>query len=502
MSYSKNLSQLVTFIAISGIIAPASLFSQDQNPEIITVRPVVIDSVLVNPGIGFMTFQRFNGDELNEGSGWTEGFPIEYQDFDGDLANKDYPATSMAYFRVNWRFLEPEKGKYNWGMIDKALQTAAQRGQTLLLRISPYEGDKAKDVPDWYREMVGPEKNLRLKKWNVDPEDPRYLQYFGGMIEELGKRYDGHPDLESVDISFVGYWGEGEGTHLLSDHTRIKLVRAYLDNFKKTPLIFQPLNGDAPDPAVDVEGLPIAASWPGGRNNGQGPNMRHVGWRIDCLGDMGFWDGWCHMLDVYPEDIIKSGMKDAWKKAPVTMEICGTFSSWLNREKYDDSTVKYTFDQALKWHISSFNAKSSPVPDRWKPLVNEWLKKMGYRFALRKLTFPAETDPSGRILFTSWWENQGVAPCYKDFRLAFRLRNSNAYKILLTDADIRQWMPGDIVYDDRIYVPQDVPEGTYDLDLAIISEKEMKPVIKLAIAGIRQDGWYNMGKIKVKKTGD
>ena len=35
------------------------------------VRPVEIDDVLINPGIGFMTFQRFNGDELNEGSGWT-----------------------------------------------------------------------------------------------------------------------------------------------------------------------------------------------------------------------------------------------------------------------------------------------------------------------------------------------------------------------------------------------------------------------------------------------
>ena len=49
--------------------------------EMIYVRPAEIDDVLTNPGIGFMTFQRFNGDELNEGMGWTEGFPIEYQDF-------------------------------------------------------------------------------------------------------------------------------------------------------------------------------------------------------------------------------------------------------------------------------------------------------------------------------------------------------------------------------------------------------------------------------------
>ena len=53
-----------------------SLFAQ----EIRIVRPSEIDDVLVNPGIGFTTLNRFNGDPLNEGTKWTEGYPI-----------KDYP---------------------------------------------------------------------------------------------------------------------------------------------------------------------------------------------------------------------------------------------------------------------------------------------------------------------------------------------------------------------------------------------------------------------------
>ena len=80
----------------------------------VVVKPVEIHDVLVNPGIGFMTFQRFNGDALNAGTKWTEGFPIEYQPSSGTLENKDFPQTSIAYFRVYWRFLEPEKGVYNW----------------------------------------------------------------------------------------------------------------------------------------------------------------------------------------------------------------------------------------------------------------------------------------------------------------------------------------------------------------------------------------------------
>ena len=472
-----------------------------QEPKLIQVRPVEISDVLYNQGIGFMTFQRFNGDELNEGSGWTEGYPIEYQEFDGDLTNSDYPKTTIAYHRINWRFIESEPGVYNWPLIDKALRTATERGQTLMLRISPYEASDDKDVPDWYRKMVGPDKQAGSgKHWRVDPEDPRYVQYFGNMIKAIGQRYDGHPALESVDVSFIGYWGEGDGGHLLSDVTRHALVNAYLDNFKKTHLIFQPLNGDAPDPGVLVKGLPIAAYWPDGTNNGTGPHIRNLGWRIDCLGDMDFWPewGWNHMTDVYPQHIIRSGMGEAWKKAPVTMEICGTFLRWKEKQNYTEDNVKYIFDQALKWHVSSFNAKSSPVPEEWQPLVDEWLKKMGYRFVLRKFTYPEIVHPQERVPFTTWWENKGVAPIYKNYKFALRLTNNSRTEVFITDANILQWLPGDVIYDDNIFLPLDMPEGKYNLELGIVSQNTHIPEVKLAIEGVNIEGWYPMGEIIVK----
>lgn len=493
-------------IVLTGVfIALFSAGSAQESPEAETifVRPVEINDVLINPGIGFTTFQRFNGDTLNAGMGWTEGLPIVYQEFDGDLTNKDYPQTSIAYFRVNWRFLETAPGVYNWEMIDKALRTAAERGQTLMLRISPYEAGEEKDVPDWYRNMVGPDTlSGSGKHWRVDPEDPRYVQYFGGMIQALGDRYDGHPDLETVDISFIGYWGEGSGTHLLRPETRKALVYAYLDHFKKTHLIFQPLNGDAPDPGVLVRGLPIAAYWPDGRNNGVGLEMRHLGWRIDCLGDLGFglWPGGAnHMTDIYPEDIIRSGMSEAWKKAPIAMEICGTFSSWKEKHKYDEKDVRYIIEQGLKWHMSTFNAKSSPLPEEWKPLVDDWLKKMGYRFVLRKLTFPDRVKPHGSIAFSTWWENKGVAPIYKDYKFAFRLRNAEATQVMVTDANLLTWLPGDIVYDDKVFLPLDIPEGKYELEIAIVSPSTFIPAVKLAITGINDQGWYPMGSITVQR---
>ena len=161
--------------------------------------------------------------------------------------------------------------------------------------------------------------------------------------------------------------------------------------------------------------------------------------------------------------------------------------------------IDYIIDQSLKWHISSFNAKSSAVPAEWWPQVNRWLTRMGYRFALRKFTYPFRVRPGGELRFTSWWENQGVAPCYRPFRLALRLGRPESRVILATDADLRSWLPGDNLYDDAVVVPKDVAEGEHELTLGILDERIDQPSVKLAIEGRRPDGWYALGKIRVQR---
>jgi len=489
MNTSKN------FIIVLFVISLMTIQVSAQNT--ITVRLNETDEVLTNPGIGFMTFQRFNGDKSNEGTGWTEGKPIVYQKFDGNLVTDDHPMTSIAYFRVYWRFLEPEMGNYNWEMIDFALKTAHERGQTLALRIAPYgRGTKINDdtdVPAWYRDMAGDKKNETLPSAiRVDPEDPKYALYFGMMITELGKRYDGHPDFESIDLSIVGPYGEGGYSSKLSQKTRTALVNAYTDNFKKTPLIM--LLTDE-------------------KTNKYGISQANVGWRVDCIGDLGFWaddkvkPGWTHMYDYYPQGIINFGMKNAWEKAPVSLEVCGTIKSWKGEkgtcqycQGYTVDDVNYIIDETLKWHISSFNAKSSGVPEEWKPLIDRWLKKMGYRFVLRSFSYPEFVAPGGKISFKSWWDNKGVAPIYKKFLLAIRLTNEIRTEVIATDANINSWLPGDNLFDDAIFVPWDMPSGLYQLQIGIVDHQSHEPKVKLAIEGRNTDGWYSIGKIEIKES--
>ncbi len=463
-------------------ISIACFSGEAMSQKTITVRPIEIDDVLINPGIGFTTFQMFNGDNLPPNMDVLTNPNIEdYQHPKGNFANMGHPNTSIAYFRILWQFIEPNEGEYKWDYIDKLLEIAHQRSQTLMLRIAPYKGQPGKDVPAWYRSYVGSKRDFAHQKWVVDPEDSRYALYFGNMIRALGDRYDGHPDLESIDLSIVGWAGEGGGTELLSDHTMKKLTDAYTDSFKKTPLTLL-IHGKKATEYIKSKAT--------------------VGWRQDCLGDLDFWadeqNGWTHMYDYYPQTIINYDMQDAWKNSPVLFEVCADMMKWKNRHGYDEEDLNYIIDQSLKWHISSFNNKSSKIPEEWWPQINRWQKKMGYRFVLRKFTYPEKLKPGEKLSFTSWWENKGVAPCYKKYPLAIQLKNKQNTQILITEADIRNWLPGDNLFDDAVFLPMDMQAGEYNLQIGIIDPLTNMAKIKLAIEGKTPDGWYNLGKMIIQ----
>src|SRR6516225_2007984 len=51
-------------------------FSSIAQTNVVVIRPKAIHDVLVNPGMGITTFQRFNGQEPNPPLKWSEVGPV------------------------------------------------------------------------------------------------------------------------------------------------------------------------------------------------------------------------------------------------------------------------------------------------------------------------------------------------------------------------------------------------------------------------------------------
>ncbi len=90
--------------------------------NVVVVRPKEIHDVLVNPGMGITTFQRFNAQEPNPPLKWSEVGPVTK--LPQAPTKPDFPDTSISYCRWYWNVLEPEPGKFHWKIVDLALEEA------------------------------------------------------------------------------------------------------------------------------------------------------------------------------------------------------------------------------------------------------------------------------------------------------------------------------------------------------------------------------------------
>jgi Domain of unknown function (DUF4832) len=453
---------IVGSIAAALLIAPRMLSAQTT-----VVRPTEIDDLLVNPGMGIETFQRFQGQPLNEGVRWSEVGP---ETTGVGSAPVDFPASSVAYLRWFWSQLETQRGTYRWSIIDNALAEAHRHGQRLAIRLMPY--DDKHPMPDWYIASGAKRANRPTDKdgkiWSPDANDPLYFAHWSALILEAGKRYDGHPDLNHVDVSTVGYWGEGWGPYLPEWPVQQQLIDVYFKAFPRTLLL---MNFDAL-PALQY-GAKLGA-----------------GWRLDCWGDMGApGRTFAHMLDFYPQQLARGGLQDVWQTRPIALETCWVPEQWHQW----NFPLKPILDQALRWHASTINIKSSPIPADWKPAFDAFQKQIGYRFVLKKLEYPTRVARGSMAAVNMWWFNAGVAPVYRSYTLALGIGDA----VIETDADVRRWLPGDAVYEKPIAVPRELAPGRYPLRVGLLDPTTRRPVIQLAITGRQPDGWYQVGEIVV-----
>ena len=438
-----------------------------------TVRFSPTEKAAQNPYIGFTSYQRFRGDPLFSDvvvrsennmteTERTECYPVRA---DAELLREGesgfYPDTEVAYIRILWKDFEPQRKQYDYSLIADILKRAKEKGQTVMFRLMPHSTRASDDVPEWLKAMIPCPERPEGARVKDSPSDPLWLALFGEAIEAIGAAFDADPTLDVVDLSLTGSWGEG---HRVTEYPREALQRladAYSRAFPHTRLIGQ-----------------VAAPWLTEYLSASHP----CGWRGDGTGEPK------HMNVFYPA--VAAETPDLWEKAPVSFESYWWLGEWDRRGWDIDEIIEKT----LSWHISTFNGKSFPVPEKWRGKIAYWLSKMGYHFVLREAAYPAKAKAGDSLHLLLKVENRGVAPIYNAIPLRVRLRGEGGEYFFTADVDVREWLPGtrEVAFD--LALPDRIKAGEYDA--AVTLSGEDTPVVRWETQG-EEGGYVTFGRIEI-----
>ncbi len=446
----KNLSSNaapVILAALSCLTLP--VYAGTSAPMVITIKPLPDQSLLVNPGKGYV--QYYGTDE-------------KY--------TRDH--IGIGYNRWAWSVLEPKEGEYHWEIIDDFLSQLARYGKktgVAVMSVSTGLGEYV--TPKWVfdagaKPMEAPDpasptgKQIIPESW----EDPVFLAKMYVFIAAFGKRYDGNTNLAFVDIRDYGNWGEG---HIGMLGHNPKLVLTPPDSLQNNYLL--PYIKAFPHTQLIVVWGSALYDKPYDWAVSRGAGMRRDG-----------------ILSKYSKD--GSECLRAFGHAPAVFEYC---------DGYEETKKNGYWSTDSLWHYVNCG---KPTYIQWNPQIYEENKefcrklgnRVGYHFVLQEAEIPSKIKPGSPFQLKLTWLNNGVAPIYEPCYVAAALLNSNDHVVArewLDESNPKSWMP-DVSKAETIQVNfSSVPDGTDKFAIGLFHDKkDANPAYKLGIQGRTADGWY------------
>jgi hypothetical protein len=453
------------FLALTSLLGIASTFAQDitnapPRTEGAWVRTQFreVDTLFANPGQGWMSQQRRPRGEPR--------FPC-----------------SVVYIRFNWADVEPERGKYNWQVIDDVIAAWKPRGATVALRVMTANAHSAGYYasPQWlfdagckgFEYVQGGDDptsgGKRITRIEPDYADPLYLSRHGEFIAALGQRYDGSPEVEFLDIGSYGIWGEWHTPHPAPVAVRKQIVDLYLRAFRQTPLVFM---------SDDAEVLNYALA-------------HGTGFRRDGVGSPWHEQNWIGSKK-YAE---VQGMAEVWQRAPVVFEWFGDYDYLRSKSWSFDAAVNFM----LSNRVTLINDNVGRVPPEAMPQLEKLARLAGARLVLRELAHEKKVKRSGTLHLEMKWANVGVGKLYRPYVLRFSLVDAEGRVCLTADAktDPRQWLPGEDSMIESFQVPATLRAGDYDLAVALVAPAPANRRFQLAIDVQEKEGRYRVSRLRV-----
>jgi hypothetical protein len=440
-------------------LACFALLARAAEDDLQRVRFREVDTLFANPGQGWMSQQ---------------GSPNRVTRF----------PCSVAYIRFDWADVEPQEGQYNWKFIDDVISAWKPRGAAIAMRVMTANAHSGGyySSPKWLFDAgcKGFEYNVgggdptsggrAIPRIEPDYADPIYLAKHGAFIAALGKRYDGAPGVEFLDIGSYGIWGEWHSTHPAPVAVRKQIVDMYLQAFPKIPLVF--MSDD-----VEVMGYALAHG-AGIRRDGVGSPWHEQNW----IGS--------------PRYAGVQGMADTWKKAPVVFEWYGDYDYLKSQGWSFDTAVNFMLNN----HVSMINDNVGRVPPEAMPQLEKLARLAGYRFVLREVAHEKSVQRGATLDVTMKWANVGVAKLYHPFDLRLSLRNAAGQTVVTNKAntDPREWLPGEREVAAVVQIPASLERGDYTLAVALIDPADPGRTLNLAMDAPAKDGWYLVSQVRIE----
>lgn len=388
----------------------------------------------------------------------------------------------VIYFRIDWAEVNPEEGVYRFDEWYGPIYDlwVKQHGMRVAFRImSQCMHSKTRYVtPKWVFDKGVPgvvHTNLYGEE-QVDPVfwDERYLDIQCEFIRRLGEYFDGRPEIEFVDIGSIGEWGE---MHLarwtpeqleetgFSESSYVAAYRRVIDAFAAAfprTQVFLNVGGQERLTIMDYAA------------------QRGIHFRQDGLTPSGA------SYDV-----------GEWLYKPYSRRgvICNfEFHSGLEEMQRKGWDLRETIEKGLSAPISYLNTNLGyyrTLPEEARQLLTEAARRIGYRFVLTRVEylprFRLDGEKPGRVVLTSVWRNDGVAPCYDSFAIEWSLLdaqgNAVATQLDYPPNPTTRWWPGEEqTLRTMIRVPAETPPGTYRLAVRMLLPETGQHIL-LGLAG-------------------
>lgn len=356
--------------------------------ETVTLKPVFKSGGLIrNPGMGWVLYDDGGQEVADAGPYWKAQDKIAREH------------ASIFYVRWRWSDIEKREGVYEWenpeSNFSKLIQGARERGLRLAFRFYVNPTDNLRQsTPEWVRKACGDKGGRMIQgKWAPFLDNPIFQKKFASFVAAFGKRFNNPAEVDWIDVSAVGSWGEAHG-----------LV---MENSVNKTAVYEWLLGTY---AAAFDKVLLGMQF--GTEFGMDTDIRLALEKYDCvLRRDGFGSQWIRGQT--------EPMKNRFPRNPIFAEKCywNNNEAWRNDAQFKNEMKSWadvhriTMDQALECHANTLDLRTVWDAKEWMKtpdLVERFELNGGYRLALAEAEFPPVIVRGKTWTIRQKWENHGV----------------------------------------------------------------------------------------------